>query len=125
MHSYDQVAKIAASMTKFSWTVPCSMGADDGELIAGHGRVLAATMLGLTEAPVIRLRHIDEAKRPAYRGADSKLTELGEWGEALLRDEIAGMMAQNLDLTLLGSSAGATRGDDRLAPPRAGNTVTC
>jgi hypothetical protein len=38
MHGDDQVAKIAASMAKFGWTVPC-MVADDGELIAGHGRV--------------------------------------------------------------------------------------
>jgi hypothetical protein len=45
IHGSDQVAKIAASMAKFGWTVPC-MVADDGELIAGHGRVLAATMLG-------------------------------------------------------------------------------
>lgn len=47
-HGNDQVAKIAASMAKFGWTVPC-MVADDGELIAGHGRVLAATMLGLDQ----------------------------------------------------------------------------
>ncbi len=59
------MAKIAASMAKFGWTVPC-MVADDGELIAGHGRVLAATMLGLTEVPVIRLSHLDEAERRAY-----------------------------------------------------------
>jgi len=45
MHGDDQVAKIAASMAKFGWTVPCLV-ADDGELIAGHGRVLAAAMLG-------------------------------------------------------------------------------
>jgi DNA modification methylase len=82
MHGDDQVAKIAASMAKFGWTVPC-MVADDGELIAGHGRVLAATMLGLTEVPVIRLSHLDEAERRAYRIADNKLTELGEWDEAL------------------------------------------
>ena len=72
MHGDDQVAKIAASMAKFGWTVPC-MVADDGELIAGHGRVLAATMLGLTEVPVIRLSHLDEAERRAYRIADNKL----------------------------------------------------
>ena len=78
MHGDDQVAKIAASMAKFGWTVPC-MVADDGELIAGHGRGLAATMLGLTELPVIRLSHLDEAERRAYRIADNKLTELGEW----------------------------------------------
>ena len=101
MHGDDQVAKIAASMAKFGWTVPC-MVADDGELIAGHGRVLAATLLGLTEVPVIRLGHLDETERRAYRIADNKLTELGEWDEATLRDEIAGLLAEDFDLTLLG-----------------------
>jgi hypothetical protein len=97
----DQVAKIAASMAKFGWTVPC-MVADDGELIAGHGRVLAAAMLGLKDVPVIRLSHLDEAERRAYRIADNKLTELGEWDEAILRDEIAGLFAEDFDLSLLG-----------------------
>ena len=101
MHGDDQVAKIAASMAKFGWTVPC-MVADDGELIAGHGRVLAATLLGLTEVPVIRLGHLDETERRAYGIADNKLTELGEWDEATLRDEIAGLLAEDFDLTLLG-----------------------
>ena len=77
-HGEDQIAKIASSMAKFGWTVPCLV-ADDGELIAGHGRVLAATLLGLKEAPVIRLGHLDEAERRAYRIADNKLTELGDW----------------------------------------------
>jgi ParB-like chromosome segregation protein Spo0J len=101
IHGTDQVAKIAASMAKFGWTVPC-MVADDGELIAGHGRVLAATMLGLTDVPVIRLSHLDEAERRAYRIADNKLTELGEWNEAMLRDEIAGLLAEDFDMSLLG-----------------------
>jgi len=101
MHGDDQVAKIAASMAKFGWTVPC-MVADDGELIAGHGRVLAATMLGLTEVPVIRLGHLGEAERRAYRIADNKLTEMGDWDDAVLRDEIAGLLAEDFDLSLLG-----------------------
>ena len=101
IHASDQVAKIAASMAKFGWTVPC-MVADDGELISGHGRVLAATLLGLTEVPVIRLSHLDEAERRAYRIADNKLTELGDWDEAMLRDEVAGLLAGDFDLMLLG-----------------------
>jgi ParB-like chromosome segregation protein Spo0J len=101
MHGQDQVARIAASMAKFGWTVPCLV-ADDGELIAGHGRVLAAIMLGLKDVPVIRLGHLDEAERRAYRIADNKLTELGEWDEAMLRDEIAGLLAEDFDLSLLG-----------------------
>jgi len=94
IHGTDRVAKIAASMAKFGWTVPC-MVADDRELIAGHGRVLAAAMLGLKDVPVIRLSHLDEAERRAYRIADNKLTELGEWDEAMLRDEIAGLLAED------------------------------
>jgi ParB-like chromosome segregation protein Spo0J len=90
VHGTDQVSKIAASMAKFGWTVPCVV-ADDGDLIAGHGRVRAAAMLGLKDVPVIRLSHLDEAERRAYRIADNKLTELGEWDEAMLRDEIAGL----------------------------------
>jgi len=56
MHGPEQVAKIAASMAEFGWTVPCLVS-DDGELIAGHGRVLAAEKLGLKDAPVIVLGH--------------------------------------------------------------------
>ncbi|SIS91969.1 DNA modification methylase [Phaeovulum vinaykumarii] len=79
-----------------------NLGLQPGDIRrVGHGRVLAATMLGLTEVPVIRLSHLDEAERRVYRIADNKLTELGEWDEALLRDEIAGLLAEDFDLTLL------------------------
>ena len=100
-HGADQVAKIAASMAEFGWTVPCLV-ADDGELIAGHGRVLAATQLGLTEAPVIVLGHLTEAQRRAYRIADNKLTELGTWDEALLSAELNELLAEDFDLSLIG-----------------------
>jgi DNA modification methylase len=101
LHGADQVAKIAASMAEFGWTVPCLV-ADDGELIAGHGRVLAATQLGLTEAPVIVLGHLTEAQRRAYRIADNKLTELGTWDEALLSAELNDLLAEDFDLSLIG-----------------------
>ena len=64
--------------------------------------MLAATLLGLKDVPVIRLGHLDEAERRAYRIADNKLTELGDWDEAMLRDEIAGLLAEDFDLSLLG-----------------------
>ncbi len=101
----DQVVKIAASMAEFGWTVPCLVG-DDGELIAGHGRVLAATELGLTEAPVIVLGHLTEAQRRAYRIADNKLTELGSWDEELLSGELNELLADDFDLSLVGFSDG-------------------
>ena len=104
-HGADQVAKIAASMAEFGWTVPCLV-AEDGELIAGHGRVLAATQLGLTEAPVIVLGHLTETQRRAYRLADNKLTELGTWDEALLSAELNDLLAEDFDLSLVGFSDG-------------------
>jgi len=100
-HDADQVAKIAASMAEFGWTVPVLV-ATDGELIAGHGRVLAAAQLGLTEAPVIILGHLTEAQRRAYRIADNKLTELGGWDEALLLQELQALLAEDFDLGLIG-----------------------
>jgi DNA modification methylase len=100
-HGVDQVAKIAASMAEFGWTVPCLVSAD-GELIAGHGRVLAAVQLGMTEAPVIVLDHLTEAQRRAYRIADNKLTEMGGWDETLLLEELRGLLAEDFDLGLIG-----------------------
>lgn len=101
VHGADQVVRIAASMAEFGWTVPCLV-AEDGELIAGHGRVLAATQLGLTEAPVIVLGHLTEAQRRAYRIADNKLTELGTWDEALLSAELNELLDEDFDLSLVG-----------------------
>jgi len=100
MHGPDQVAMIAASMAEFGWTVPCLV-AEDGELIAGLGRVLAATQLGLTEAPVIVLGQLTEAQCRAYRLADNKLTELGTWDEALLSAELQDLLAEDYDMSLV------------------------
>ena len=55
LHSDNQIAVLAANMVKFGWTMPCLIS-DDGELIAGHGRIMAATQLGLSKIPVLRCR---------------------------------------------------------------------
>jgi DNA modification methylase len=102
-HGDDQVAKIAASMAQFGWTVPVLVGGD-GEVIAGHGRILAASHLGLTDAPVIVLDHLTEAQRRAYRIADNKLTELGAWDESMLAGELQELLAEDFDLSLVGFS---------------------
>ena len=102
-HGADQVAKIAGSMAQFGWTVPVLV-AGDGEVIAGHDRILAATQLGLTEAPVIVLDHLTEEQRKAYRLADNKLCELASWDEALLAGELQALAAEDFDLGLIGFS---------------------
>lgn len=60
-------------------------------------------MLGLKDVPVIRLSRLDQAERRAYRIADNILTEFGEWDKAMLLDEIAGLLAEDFDLSLLAS----------------------
>ena len=100
-HGADQVARIAGSMAEFGWTVPVLVSGD-GEVIAGHGRILAAARLGLDEAPVIVLDHLSEAQRWAYRIADNKLTELGDWDDALLSEELQALSAEEFDLSLIG-----------------------
>ena len=100
-HAPDQVARIAASMAEFGWTVPVLVSAE-GEVIAGHGRILAAGELGLPEVPVIILDHLSEAQRRAYRIADNKLTELGGWDDALLAQELHALNGDGFDLSLTG-----------------------
>ena len=100
-HGADQVAKIAASMAEFGWTVPCLV-AEDGELIAGHGRVLAAAHLGLTEAPVIVLDHLSEAQRRALVIADNRLAQNAGWDEEMLRVELEALREDDFNLDLLG-----------------------
>ena len=101
VHSPGQVAKIATSLSEFGWTVPVLVSAD-GEIIAGHGRILAAAQLGLEQIPVIILDHLSEAQRRAYRIADNKLTELSDWDETLLAQELNALKIDDFDLALTG-----------------------
>src|SRR5437764_1498098 len=71
-HSDAQVGQIAASIREWGWTIPI-LADEDGGLIAGHGRVLAARKLGLAEVPVMVARGWSEAQKRAYILADNKL----------------------------------------------------
>lgn len=100
-HDDDQVAKIAASIAEFGWTVPLIVD-DAGEVIAGHGRILAAQRLGLEELPVIRLGHLSPSQIRAYRIADNQLTLAGGWNDELLAAELHALNANGFDLGLTG-----------------------
>jgi hypothetical protein len=102
-HSEDQVAQIAASIAEFGFVNPVLIGADD-VIVAGHGRVLAAKQLGLTEVPVIVLDHLSEAQRRALVIADNRIAENAGWDEAMLRAELAALREQEFDLDVLGFS---------------------
>ena len=71
-HSKRQVRQIADSITRFGFTNPVLIS-DDGEIVAGHGRVMAAKELGLDAVPTLRLSHLSAEERRAYVLADNKL----------------------------------------------------
>ena len=101
VHDHDQIARIAASIARFGWTVPALVD-ERGVLVAGHGRLLAARHLGLKEVPVIRLDHLTDAEARAYRIADNKLTEIAGWDEDALAAELARLGEDGFDLSLTG-----------------------
>jgi DNA modification methylase len=103
LHSDNQVAVLTANMLKFGWTIPCLIS-DDGELIAGHGRILAATQLGLSKIPVLRLSHLDEDHRRALRLSDNSVADMAEWDELKLGLEVIDLQALGFDTDLLGFS---------------------
>lgn len=103
-HSEVQVAQIAASIREWGWTVPVLVD-EAGTVIAGHGRLLAAQRLGLTEVPVMVARGWSEAKRRAYLLADNKLALNAGWDEAMLRAELADLAGLGADLSLTGFSS--------------------
>lgn len=98
IHSERQVEQIAASIREFGFTAPILVDSADG-ILAGHGRLQAAQLLGLAEVPVVVLDHLDEKQRRAYLLADNRLAESAGWDERLLAEELA---AIDLDPRLLG-----------------------
>jgi ParB-like chromosome segregation protein Spo0J len=103
-HSDAQVDQIAASMVEFGWTNPVLVD-EQGGILAGHGRLLAARKLGLAEVPVIRFEHLSEAQKRAYLIADNQLALQAGWSEELLGAELAWLRDERFDLDLVGFDA--------------------
>ena len=100
-HSDDQVAQIAASIKEFGWTNPILVDGDNG-IIAGHGRIMAAKKLGMTEVPVIELAHLSKEQRKALIIADNKLALNSDWDTNLLAIELKDLQDLGFDLNLTG-----------------------
>jgi len=82
IHTEKQLQQIADSITAFGFNVPLLVDSDL-QVIAGHGRLMASKLLGLTKVPVIRLEHLSEHQRRAFMIADNRLTENAEWDDQL------------------------------------------
>ena len=102
LHSKVQVQQLRASIEKWGWTIPVLADAK-GEVIAGHGRLLAAQLEPpIDTVPVMIAEGWSEADRRAYRIADNKLTENGSWDDTLLRAEVQALSALSFKLDLVG-----------------------
>jgi len=100
-HSEADIDKIAASIREWGWTMPVLVD-EQGNLIAGEGRVRAAAKLGLTSTPVIVARGWSEEEKSAYRLADNQLPARASWDPDLLRIELQDLGFANFDVDLIG-----------------------
>ena len=113
-HSEQQVKQIAASIKEFGFTNPILVDENNG-VIAGHGRLLAAEILGLENVPTITLRGLTEAQQKAYVIADNKLAINAGWDEHALKIELKRLQELDFDLTATGFDVSELAGifDDR------------
>lgn len=102
-HSRKQIKQIAASIERFGFTNPVLV-TDDVQIIAGHGRVEAAKLLGLRTVPTIALFHLSETERRAYVLADNKLALNAGWDREILAIELQGLIDLEFDVELTGFS---------------------
>jgi ParB-like chromosome segregation protein Spo0J len=114
-HSQKQIRQIANSIEKFGFCNPVLID-DSKHIIAGHGRVEAAKLLGIDAVPTCLLSHLSETdKRVAYVLADNKLAEKAGWDRELLAIELQGLTCSNshyrrnvLEISLLANAAART-----------------
>ena len=100
-HNDAQVAQIAASIKEFGFTNPLLIDETDG-IIAGHGRLLAARKLGMTEVPCLRLGHLSEIQKRAYVIADNKMGLNSAWDDELLKLELHALAEADYELDITG-----------------------
>lgn len=100
-HSPEQVKHLAGLIQQFGWTMPVLVDEQDA-ILAGHGRVMAAQQLGISEVPVIVARGWSDAQKRAYLLADNRAAELSSWDTDLLKAELGALTDLGFDVTLAG-----------------------
>lgn len=98
-HSTRQVRQIARSVEAFGFNVPILVDGS-GQVIAGHGRLLACRELGWTEVPTICLDHLSDAQARAFMVADNRLSETSSWDDQLLAETLRDLSAMDLDFSI-------------------------
>lgn len=100
-HSAEQVQKLAGSIKEFGFINPIIIS-EDGGVLAGHGRILAAKTLGIKQVPCVIESHLTEAQKKAYILADNRLALDAGWDEDMLRIELGELKDLDFDLDLIG-----------------------
>ena len=100
-HPEGQIKRIMASIKEWGWTVPVLLD-EDGEMIAGHGRLEAAQRLELKEIPCMVASGWTPAQKKAYRIADNRLAQLGDWDADLLKIELEEIGELGFDVEFTG-----------------------
>lgn len=104
-HSKKQIQQIAKSIEQFGFTNPVLIDGGNG-IIAGHGRVLAAKLIGLNQVPCLRLAHLSETEKRAYVLADNKLSLNAGWDKEILAIELQGLIEADYQVEVTGFSIG-------------------
>lgn len=102
-HPGDQVADLAEMIKEFGWTMPILVD-ETGQIIAGHGRTLAAQSLGLTRVPVTVADGWSEAQKKAYRIADNSIARRANLLPDFINAELDDLDAMNFDTSRFGLS---------------------
>ncbi len=100
-HSEAQIDRLVRSIKEFGFTNPVLID-DDLNVIAGHGRLMAAGVMGLKTVPTITLGHLNDEQRRAYVIADNQLALNSTWDDDILQKELEALGDLGFDLTLLG-----------------------
>lgn len=116
-HSPEQVQKLAGSIKEFGFINPVIIS-DDGGVLAGHGRILAAQKLGIKQVPCVIESHLTDAQKRAYILADNRLALDAGWDEEMLKIELTELKDLNFNMDLIGFSDDELKqfiNDDRLS----------
>jgi 16S rRNA G966 N2-methylase RsmD len=103
-HPANQIDQIVDSINEWGWTMPLLID-EQNNIIAGHGRLLAAKKLGINEVPCIIAREWSDEKKKAYCIADNKLTENSTWSKDFLKLNFEFLIENDFDLNLTGFNA--------------------
>ena len=121
IHSPAQIAKLRASLREFGFVSPVLIDGGNN-ILAGHGRVLAAQAEGMAEVPCVLVTELSEAQRKAYILADNRLAEDADWDDSLLRMELDTLAGMDFNVSLTGFDAGGpihATAHDRATPGQA------